>query len=156
MPNNAEIALLKLRICDLKLALGQDAIGWFDRAKAAECDRDHARAIAATLAHACDHDARPPEEALSEARRMASVKRQITRRGERIWVCDHCQKRALWGKGWRYYDGVRSPHNNSSDGDALVYPAMVCSDAREADLFAIWKREAEASFDSPAWMGRRA
>lgn len=39
-----EAALLKMRLSDLKHALGIDAAGWFDRFKRAERERDEARA----------------------------------------------------------------------------------------------------------------
>jgi hypothetical protein len=39
-----EVMLLKMRVSDLKFALGTDAMGWFDRFKHAERERDEARA----------------------------------------------------------------------------------------------------------------
>jgi len=39
-----EVLLLKTRVSDLKHVLGTDAIGWFDRFKRAERERDEARA----------------------------------------------------------------------------------------------------------------
>lgn len=42
--------LLKIRLEDLKMALGMDAVGWFNRAQAAEHQRDLLRAVLTNIA----------------------------------------------------------------------------------------------------------
>jgi len=40
---------------------------------------------------------------------------------KRVWICDACNKREIWGPGWRWYGSL-------ADEDDGHIPRLVCSD----------------------------
>jgi hypothetical protein len=63
-----EVLLIKQRVADLKFALGTDAAGWFDRFKAAQQERDEARARCEKLRELADMAA--AEQGLAQRRML--------------------------------------------------------------------------------------
>jgi len=38
---------------------------------------------------------------------------------KRVWTCEHCGKKSLWGKTWRWFYGVFSSRYRNENGEFL-------------------------------------